>query len=445
MIKFAVISFPGTNCEAETVRAFKRNGMDAEIVLWNDPKLSSRVHEFSGYCIAGGFSYEDRGRSGIVAAQEPIIEILQREDSEGGKIILGICNGAQILVETGLIPGFDDKSLAMSLGWNEMRQDNEIIDTGFYNTWTHLKNTAPRNRSAFNDFDELLHIPFAHGEGRFVVKEEVLNHLEENQQIIFKYTDAAGNINPDFPVNPNGSTVNIAAVCNSDGNVMAIMPHPERDPLGNGNAIFQSIKRWAEKEEKIYFKPPGDFACHDDIRPTALMSVDVEIFVSLIITDNTERTIQKTFERNGLEINLKRYLYYGITLEDGITPEEAVEKIILTGELANFNKELVYVKINNNKFIYDKDKGLEPCDIKLENYVIVSDHKDFIGKSKTDAINLHAGEIIKDICYGVVWDFADTYMDVIHEAIESKVLYNPHSMYIVLHHEGLSVSDFVLV
>ena len=156
MIKFAVISFPGTNCEAESVRVFKRNGMDAEMVLWNDPGMldGSRLKEFDGYLIAGGFSYEDRGRSGIVAAQDPITEVLKKE-ADKGKVIIGICNGAQILVETGLIPGFDNKGLAIALTWNEMKKDGEILDTGYYNVWSHIKNIAPKGRSAFNNFSSL--------------------------------------------------------------------------------------------------------------------------------------------------------------------------------------------------------------------------------------------------------------------------------------------------
>jgi len=105
MIRFAVISFPGTTGETEAVRAFQRNNMEAEVVLWNDPGMlkGSRLDDFDGYCLAGGMSYEDRGRAGVIAAHQPIMEVIQKEAVKG-KVILGIGNGAQILVESGLIP-----------------------------------------------------------------------------------------------------------------------------------------------------------------------------------------------------------------------------------------------------------------------------------------------------------------------------------------------------
>ncbi|MBU0727882.1 phosphoribosylformylglycinamidine synthase I, partial [Patescibacteria group bacterium] len=315
MIKFAVISFPGTNCENENIRAFKRNGMDAEMVLWNDPGMldCSRLNEFDGYCIAGGFSYEDRGRSGVVAAQDPITEVL-KEEADKGKVVLGICNGAQILVETGLIPGFDNKGLAIALAWNEMKKDGELVDTGFYNIWSRLKNVAPKGRCAFNDFDELLHIPMAHGEGRFMVDDEILRTLEDNNQIVFKYAKESGEVATEFPDLPNGATASIAALCNPKGNVMAIMPHPERDPRGNGNAVFQSIKKWIEEKKSVDYKPLGNYECKEDIRDKK--PVDIELFVKLIITDNAERTIEEALVRKDFKLHLYRYEYYGITLNE---------------------------------------------------------------------------------------------------------------------------------
>lgn len=429
MIKFAVISFPGTNCEAESVRAFKRNGMDAEMVLWNDPGMlnKTRLDEFDGYLIAGGFSYEDRGRSGIVASQDPITEIL-KEEADRGKVIIGICNGAQVLVETGLIPGYEGKPLAASLAWNEMKKGDEIVNTGFYNIWSRLKNTAPKGRCAFNDFDELLHIPMAHGEGRFVVEDDVLKQLEENDQIIFKYADETGEVNPDFPHTPNGATASIAALCNPSGNVMAIMPHPERDPSGNGNAIFQSIKKWIEEGGKSDYKSLGNYECRDDVRDVE--KSDIEIFVRFIITDNSERTIEEALVRKGYKLHLDRYEYFGIKLSEGADIKESIDKIMKTGELANFNKHLVYIRTNEGDFQYDLTNGLTPTDLNASNFVIASDHKDTVGESKKNAINLHAGEIIRDIHFGILWNFSQVDENTVDSVIKSKVLYNPHSMYL---------------
>jgi phosphoribosylformylglycinamidine synthase I len=430
MIKFAVISFPGTNCEAENVRVFKRNGMDAEIVLWNDPGVlnKTRLDEFDGYCIAGGFSYEDRGRSGIVAAQDPIMEIL-KEEADRGKIVLGICNGAQILVETGLIPGFDNKGLAIALAWNEMKKGKEIIDTGFYNIWVRLKNTARKGRCAFNDFDELLHIPVAHGEGRFMVDDDVLKKLEENDQIVFKYADEKGEVSADFPYNPNGATASIAAICNPAGNVMAIMPHPERDPKGNGNIVFQSVKKWIGGKKKVDYKPLGDYICKEDIHEPEPM--DIDVYLRLIITDNAERTIEEALIRKGYNLHLDRYEHFGIKLNEDEDVNEAIDRIMKTGELANFNKHLVYIKTKDGMFSYNLENGLTPKELELKNFVIANDRKDFVGRSKKASINLHAGGIVDKIYYGVLWSFSETDENTVQNVIRSKVLYNPHSMYLL--------------
>lgn len=430
MIKFAVISFPGTNCEAESIRAFKRNGMDAEIVLWNDPSMldGSRLNEFDGYLIAGGFSYEDRGRSGIVAAQDSITEILKKE-ADNGKVIIGICNGAQILVETGLIPGFDNNGLAIALTWNEMKKSGNIIDTGFYNIWSRLKNVSPKGRSAFNDFDDLLYVPMAHGEGRFMVDDDMLVKLEKNNQILFKYADESGEVATEFPDLPNGATASIAALCNSKGNVMAIMPHPERDPNGNGNQVFQSVKKWIEEKKSVNYESLGDYECKDDVRDKK--SVDIEIFVKLIITDNTERTIEEALIRKGFSLHLDRYEYFGITLKEGVDINQAIDIIMKTGEIANFNKHLVYIKMEEGMFSYDLANGLQSKDLDIDNFTIVSDEKDYVGRSKKISINLHAGDIIDSVYSGVLWNFSDVTGDTVDKVIESNVLYNPHSMYLV--------------
>ena len=429
MIKFAVISFPGTNCEAETVRAFKRYGMDAEMVLWNDPGLldESRCSEFSGYAIAGGFSFEDRGRSGVVAAQEKITEIIKKE-ADAGKVVLGICNGAQILVETGLIPGFDNKALAMALAWNEMKKGGEIVGTGFYNDWAYLKNSAPKGRSAFNDFDELLHIPFAHGEGRFVITEELLQKLEANNQIPFKYSDKEGNVNTEFPYTPNGAKAAAAAVCNPAGNVMAIMPHPERDPNGNGKHIFESIKRWIEEGKKVDYSSLGDYESVEDVRQAE--AYDIEVLVRLIITDNTERTIEEALLRKDYKLHLDRFEYYGVKLVEGADKAEVVKKMVESGEVANLNKHMVFVKMDGKTYGYDAGKGLTERELNLENILIAIDKPDSIGESKCSAINAHAGNIAKMVRFGVMWNVAETDDDTVQKVIDSKVLYNPYSMYL---------------
>lgn len=249
-MKIAVILFPGTNCEEETARACRASGLDAEIVRWN----SGSIEDYDGYVLPGGFSYEDRVRAGIISAKDPIMGIIKKEAKQG-KPVLGICNGCQILVESGLIPGLKDR-VEMALAPNINKSFS-----GYYCTWTYIKNSAGK-KNAFNllmDKDEVTPIPIAHAEGRFVTREKgLVEQLMKNGQIMFQYCDKNGKITDE--ANPNGSTLNIAGICSKEGNVMAMMPHPERccwqrqlpdavksEELGPGSKVFLSIKRYLEK------------------------------------------------------------------------------------------------------------------------------------------------------------------------------------------------------
>ena len=220
--KIAVILFPGTNCEIESKLVAESVGMNAEIVRWNS---KASLSEFDGFILPGGFSYEDRIRAGIIAAKDKIMLAIKKE-AENGKPVIGICNGAQILVESGLIPnlheGFDRVEMALAPNVNP-------FVSGYFCSWVYVKSVGKSIfNSSFSD-GEVFPIPIAHGEGRFVTaNKSLIKELQKNSQIAFQYCDKDGNIVDKFPVNPNGSTLNIAAVTNKRGNVMAIMPHPER-------------------------------------------------------------------------------------------------------------------------------------------------------------------------------------------------------------------------
>lgn len=218
----AVIYFPGNNCEEETLQAVLAAGADGRIIRWNQRK---GLEKFDGYVIPGGWAYEDRIRAGIIAAKDPIFDMIRKE-ALGGKPVLGICNGAQALVECGMVPGLKSK-VEMALAPNR----NPFV-AGYYCTWVYIKNAAEKGRCAFTRLTEkgdVIPLPIAHGEGRYVTKDkELIAKLIKNRQVIFQYSAKDGKIEEGFPTNPNGSMLNIAAVCNKKGNVMAIMPHPER-------------------------------------------------------------------------------------------------------------------------------------------------------------------------------------------------------------------------
>ena len=223
MSKVAIIQFPGSNTERETFIACARNNINAVEFLWNDDH--NKLDQFDGYIIVGGFSYEDRSRAGVIAAQDEIIKeiIIQ---SESGKPVLGICNGAQILVESGMVPGLRNYEIGAALTENKRVKSGRILGQGYYNVWTNLKMNVDPARSAFTKHlqkGENIRIPLAHGEGRFVIPETLLNEMIENEQDLYKYCDENGSTINEFPTNPNGSINNIAAICNSAGNVMAML------------------------------------------------------------------------------------------------------------------------------------------------------------------------------------------------------------------------------
>ena len=218
----AVIYFPGNNCEEESLKAVLAAGMDGKIVRWNERK---GIKEYDGFVIPGGWGYEDRIRAGVIMAKDPVFDIINKEAMDG-KPVLGICNGAQALVECGMIPGLKNK-VEMALAPNK----NPLI-SGYYCAWIYVKNTQEKSRSIFTKFTEkgkIIPMPIAHGEGRFTTKEKgLIETLIKNRQIIFRYSARDGKTDENFPTNPNGAIYNIAAICNKKGNVMAIMPHPER-------------------------------------------------------------------------------------------------------------------------------------------------------------------------------------------------------------------------
>jgi phosphoribosylformylglycinamidine synthase len=189
--------------------------------------MEKSIIDYDALILPGGFSYGDRLRAGVIAAQSPIVEAIKKK-AEDGLPILGICNGFQILVEAGLLPGalIKNVKLKFSCKWLEM----EVLNV----------NTPFTNLFRLND---KISIPIAHGEGRYVISDDKLHDLYENDQVVFKYKDQ----------NPNGSTEMIAAICNEEGNVMGLMPHPERasEPIlspnqtkSNAGLIFLSLKNF---------------------------------------------------------------------------------------------------------------------------------------------------------------------------------------------------------
>ncbi|MEO0310919.1 MAG: Phosphoribosylformylglycinamidine synthase 1 [Bacteroidota bacterium] len=224
-MKSAVIIFPGSNCDDDMVHALKQfTGAKVEKVWHKKTSLEG----FDLVVLPGGFSYGDYLRSGAIARFSPIMQAVIAH-AEAGKLLLGVCNGFQILCEAGLLPG------AL------LHNDNSKFICK--NVFIKPENTSTMLTKSL-DQATALKIPIAHGEGRFFAPPEQLLAMEKSNQVIFRYCDENGNITKE--ANPNGSINNIAGVCNEQKNVFGLMPHPERavfETLANedGRPIFQSI------------------------------------------------------------------------------------------------------------------------------------------------------------------------------------------------------------
>jgi phosphoribosylformylglycinamidine synthase subunit PurQ / glutaminase len=219
--RVAVLRFPGSNCEAETLRAVERVGLAGRIVRWNENP--EELERYAASLRPGGFCSPDRLRAGAVAARLPLCAVLARR-ARAGAPVLGICNGAQILVEAGLVPGADgaapEDPVRMALAPNAIRNRD-----GYYTRWVVLGPGPAAAASLFTaGLEESLPMPMAHGEGRFLTMDR---SLDMNAHLALEYTSPDGSPAA-FPWNPNGSLGNAAGVINRAGNVLALMPHPER-------------------------------------------------------------------------------------------------------------------------------------------------------------------------------------------------------------------------
>ena len=223
-MKFGVVIFPGSNCDKDIICSIQNTTGKNVVELWHK---NTDLKNCDVIFLPGGFSFGDYLRSGAIAKFSPIMSKIIDFANNGGYLI-GICNGFQILTESGLLPG------ALLHNTN-----NKFICK---NVYLKVKNHDALITNQYNE--KAIKIPIAHGEGRFFADKNTLNELEENNQIIFQYCDKNGIVDDDS--NPNGSLLNIAGICNKNRNVFGMMPHPERaaDPILNnidGINLFKSI------------------------------------------------------------------------------------------------------------------------------------------------------------------------------------------------------------
>jgi phosphoribosylformylglycinamidine synthase I len=227
-MKVAIIRFPASNCDMDAVTTLKKvRGAEPRLVWHEDPSLA----DCDAVILPGGFSFGDSLRAGAIAARSPAISIV-RDMARDGRPVLGICNGFQVLVEAGLLPG----ALLRNAGLKFVCKWVSVV---VENPGTPFTRKIAKGR--------VLRMPIAHGEGRYYLEEKELRSLEESGRVVFRYTDEEGRASKS--ANPTGTADNIAGVSNEEGNVVGLMPHPERaaDPVlspyhsSDGAMVFTSL------------------------------------------------------------------------------------------------------------------------------------------------------------------------------------------------------------
>jgi phosphoribosylformylglycinamidine synthase len=263
--KVCIVRVGGTNCDAETQRSFDDAGAKAEIIHLNHLVEKGDLLKYDVLVFPGGFSYGDYVRAGAILAKGFLAKLGEDLETfvEEGKLVLGICNGFQVLVETGLLPGFNEAGdyPQAALATN--------IPIGYRCRWVHLKYENSSKCVFTNKIPKgkVLRIPVAHAEGRFIIsrekEKECLERLLDNDQIVFRYCDEKGRYaEGKYPDNPNGSFFDIAGICNPEGTVFGLMPHPERAHYGwqlpdwtriekpprsgDGRLIFESVVHYVK-------------------------------------------------------------------------------------------------------------------------------------------------------------------------------------------------------
>lgn len=378
--QIGVIQFPGSNCERETKLALIRAQLNPVDIFWFDDL--EKLKKCDGYVIVGGFSFEDRARSGVIASKDPMIKALINE-AKMGKPILGICNGAQILVESGLVPGCvndqGELQTVMALAHNRRIKDNKVVGTGFYNTWIDMQ----------SDQSPMLHVPVAHAEGRFLMSDDLYDELKKSNVECWYYIGE----------NPNNAYQNLAAVGNFSGNVLAMMPHPERTV--DGNFVFDEMRKKIENKNQFqWVTQKNTFVKKPEVKTEKFAK---HYFVKLNITDNEAVSVEMTLKQMGLSVGVKKYRFWGANAD----PKD-LKAIENSYELWNAQKETVLSDLP-----------------KKENtqFLLVTDFGDTLATQKKERLNTAS---LSDLKTGIVWELSGS-QDNITKAIDSHLLFNPVS------------------
>lgn len=310
--RIGVVQFPGSNCERETKLALERIGLEPMDCFWHADK--NFLENLDGFIIVGGFSYEDRVRSGLIASKDSFMDFLKQE-AQKGKPLLGICNGAQILVESGLLGG----PVALCANQKIDPKSGQLLGTGFYNDWVEIQSNKKSN-----GFNKPLKLPIAHAEGRFILDPDFYQDLLKSGTTLYTYCGE----------NPNGSMYNLAAVSHPLGHIMAMMPHPERTT--EGDLILKIFFSQALKITQRLVFPAPVLKFLNTKNLNYLNKNTKNYYISLKIHDNEAISLSHV-----LKIKLKKLINFKISSPVDSNPlsEKDFAKILDSAELFNPQKE----------------------------------------------------------------------------------------------------------
>lgn len=413
-MKVAIIQFPGATGIQELKQALLRVGLDPIDMFGND--MPDTLNRCAACIIVGGETSQGSFYLSVMAARSSMMQAV-KEYAAAGKLVLGIAVGAQILIEAGLIL---DVPQLMALTENRRIYFDRIVGQGFCYTETclclHRKARSPVFTLGITP-PMVLRAPLAQTEGRFVMTEAVANFLEEAGLIVFQYCDASAQVVNDFPINPNASVRNIAAISNDAGNVLAIVPRLERSL--DGDFIFSAMRDFIEEKEGLCTRhrvsiPPALIAKKESIN-VASTFIGHELFYFSPWLEQETRMMQQWLHHQKVKVNIKRYFYWNIDCST-----EVLQKIkhteILTGPQKAWQVNTTALHIDENAWlILNKD------DIKAaQKLQLLTNHFEVDG--------------IKQIKSGILWLFLTQDIALIDQAQALNFIFNPLSSIAVKFH-----------
>ncbi len=280
---------------------------------------AARLAEYAGFVLAGTFVDKNFSRLQLIAAFHPFLEVMQMQSMQG-KPILGISDAAQILIETGLVPGLENNQVGMALTDNKRVIQGKIVGAGFCDTSVNIKLSEGYQFNAFTRHltpQEIFQVPTAHAQGCFVIPPALLMEIQMQGLSVFQYCDTQGRVIDEFPVNPNGSVHNIAAVSNKAGNVMAVIPNITQSFAGT--KIFASMRDYIAAayiprvKPLQYHRPPFKMLSYE--KPV----LHKEIWVDLLTAEDPETAaVQNVLKEWGIRANIKRAIHWEIACEPAV-------------------------------------------------------------------------------------------------------------------------------